>query len=180
VTLRDAITATTVVAVDPATAFAVFTDEVDAWWGRGPRFRFRPEGDGVLRFEGGAGGRLIEVFDADGADFYEVGRVRVWEVAKRLVFEFRARAFEPGESTEVEVRFEPVARGTRVTVEHRGWAALGADHPVRHALDDTAFVNVMGVWWGDQLAAAARHAARGRDRAQTRVGSGEWGVRSGM
>jgi len=157
---KDCITATTVVAVDPAEAFEVFTDDVDLWWGQGPRFRFHHDHSGTLRFEGGADGRLVEVFDEAAGDIHEVGRVRAWEPAKRLVFEFRALAFEPGESTEVEVRFEPASGGTRVTVEHRGWGRLRADHPVRHGLDGAAFDNLMGVWWGDQLAAAGRHIAR--------------------
>ncbi len=33
----DRVVVTTLVAVDPATAFAVFTEEVDAWWRHGPR-----------------------------------------------------------------------------------------------------------------------------------------------
>jgi uncharacterized protein YndB with AHSA1/START domain len=155
----DSVRVTTVVAVDPATAFEVFTDEVDAWWRQGPRFRFRHDDSGTLRFEGGADGRLVEVFGADGEDVYEVGRVRAWEPARRLVFEFRALAFEPGESTEVEVRFEPVAGGTRVSVEHRGWGALREDHPVRHGLAGKAFRDMMSVWWGDQLFAVARRVA---------------------
>src|SRR5690606_39228748 len=51
---------TTIVPVDPALAFALFTDEVDAWWRRGPRYRF---GDGALRFEPPPRGRLVEVYD---------------------------------------------------------------------------------------------------------------------
>jgi len=37
-----------------------------------------------------------------------------------------------GGEHEVEVVFEAVPTGTRVTVRHSGWAALRADHPVRH------------------------------------------------
>lgn len=150
------------VAVDPATAFEVFTEEIDAWWGRGPRFRWRPHRDGTLRFEAGAGGRLVEVYDEPGADVFEVGRVLVWEKAARLVFEFRARNFEPGQVTEVEVSFEAVEQGTRVTVEHRGWDALAPDHPARHGLVGTAFASMMGLWWGDLLLAHRAHAARRR------------------
>src|SRR6266850_1351361 len=40
---------TTLVEVDPAEAFEVFTREIDAWWKRGPRYRFA---SGALRFEG--------------------------------------------------------------------------------------------------------------------------------
>lgn len=75
----DAVTVTTKVAVDPATAFRVFTEEVDAWWRRGPRYRFRPGRDGVMRFEPGAGGRLVEVYDEAAGDVFEVGRVLAWE-----------------------------------------------------------------------------------------------------
>ncbi len=153
----DAIRVQARVEVDPDTAFRVFTDEVDAWWRRGPRFRFLTDVEGRLRFEPGVGGRFLEEHEG-GGDTFEVGRVRVWDPPRRLVFDFRARAFAPGESTEVEVRFEPDGPHTRVTVEHRGWGALAADHPARHALDGTAFRNMMGVWWADLLTALRRGA----------------------
>ena len=85
----------------------------------------------------------------------------VWEPPARLVFEFRARAFAPGEITEVEVSFEAVAAGTRVVVEHRGWERLAPDHPVRHGLTGPAFTSMMGLWWADLLTAV-------RDRAASR------------
>ena len=47
----DAVVVTTVVAVDPAVAFAVFTEEVGAWWKQGPRFRVRPDRSSTVRFE---------------------------------------------------------------------------------------------------------------------------------
>jgi hypothetical protein len=50
---------TTVVAVDPAAAFEVFTAEIGSWWKSGPRYRFDPEKNGTMRFEAeGAGTRL--------------------------------------------------------------------------------------------------------------------------
>lgn len=153
----DRVAVTTVVAVDPATAFEVFTDEVDAWWKRGPRFRWRPGQDGTMRFEPGVGGRLMEVYDDTGDDIFEVGRVLVWKPADRLVFEFRARNFEPDQITEVEVRFEAVDQGTRVSVEHRGWESLPEDHPARHGLKGPAFHSLMGVWWADLLGAIRFH-----------------------
>jgi uncharacterized protein YndB with AHSA1/START domain len=153
--MSDTVRVTTVVAVDPATAFEVFTTEIDLWWRRGPRFRWVTAREGSLRFEPGAGGRLVE---RGGEEEFEVGRVRVWEPGARLVFEFRARSFEPGQITEVEVAFAAEGDGTRVTVEHRGWEALAADHPVRHGLDAGAFRNLMGVWWADLVTAVRRHA----------------------
>lgn len=156
--MSEAVCATTVVGLPPAEAFALFTEEVDAWWRTGPRFRFHPERGSRLRFEPEPGGRFLEEHD-DGSPPYEVGRIRVWEPPRRLVFGFRARAFAPGQETEVEVRFEPGAGGCRVTIEHRGWESLAADHPVRHGLDRGAFADMMGVWWADLLAAARRRAA---------------------
>jgi len=156
----DQVRAVTTVAVDPETAFEVFTDEVDLWWKRGPAHRFGPGRDGRLRFEPGVGGRLVEVFDEARGDVYEVGRVRVWDKGARLVFEFRALAFEPGQITEVEVRFQAVDGGTRVTLEHRGWGALRADHPVRHGLEGEAFGSMLGLWWAELLQSLGRRARR--------------------
>ncbi len=149
----DSVTVTTVVAVDPATAFEVFTDEIDAWWKTGPRYRVENKRKSSMRFTGGAGGRLLEEYDAAGGDAFEHGRVLVWEPADRLVFQMGGRDFKPGQSTEVEVRFEPIDEGTRVTVEHRGWDSLPKDSPIWHGLEGPAFISMMGVWWGDLLVA---------------------------
>jgi uncharacterized protein YndB with AHSA1/START domain len=139
---------TTFVAVAPRDAFEVFTQETDRWWRKGPRFRLSAKGNGVLRFEGRAGGRLVETFE-DGAELVS-GKVLVWEPGRRLVFEWRARDFGPSDRTEVEVLFEAINDGTQVTLEHRGWAALPDDHPVRHGLGSgEAFITMIGLWWGD-------------------------------
>ena len=136
---------TTLVEVDPAEAIEVFTREIEAWWKPGPRWR---PGRGALRFDGGQGGRLVQV---EGEAELEIGRILVWESGVRLVFEWRARNFAPGEVTEVEVRFERAERGTRVVLEHRGWEAIPAKHPVRHGLSGTAFTDMIGLWWADLL-----------------------------
>lgn len=158
--MSDRIRVSTRVAVDVDAAFRLFTEEVDAWWRTGPRFRWNPERDGVVRFEPGEGGRFLEVYDEASGDAFEVGRIQVWDPPKRLVFTFRARTFAPGESTEVEVRFEPApGDATDVQVVHRGWDALRDDHPARHAMDGSAFDNMMGVWWADLLTSARQRAA---------------------
>jgi uncharacterized protein YndB with AHSA1/START domain len=159
----DAVRVTSRIEVDPDTAFRVFTDDVDLWWRAGPRFRWHPERGGSLRFEQGEGGRFVEVYP-DGERF-EVGRISVWDPPRRLVFGFRARSFAPHEITEVEVRFEPRGAATEVTVEHRGFAALRADHPARHGMDRGAFANLMGTWWAELLTAARRYAATPRTEA---------------
>ena len=70
-TTRDGIKVTSAVAVDPATAFRIFTEEIDAWWRRGPAFRGVLSDGGAMRFEPGVGGRLVES-DPDGEEF-EIG-----------------------------------------------------------------------------------------------------------
>jgi hypothetical protein len=153
-------TVTTVVAVDPATAFDVFTSEIGAWWKSGPRYRFDPERSGTMRFEPGAGGRLLEVHDPTTGAGFEVGRVLVWEPGARLVFEFRGRDFAPGERTEVEVRFEAEGAGTRLTLEHRGWETIPPGHRARHGYTGQAFADMIGLWWADLMLAIRARAAR--------------------
>ena len=109
------------VAVDPATAFTVFTDEIDAWYERGPYSWNDPERAVAIRFDSG---RLLEVYD-DGEP-YEMGRVTVWEPGERLAFVYR-NVHLALEDTIVEVRFSPTVGGTRVTLEHRGLERLPAD-----------------------------------------------------
>ena len=152
-TSTDSVRVTTVVAVDPPTAFEIFTADVDAWWKYGPRFRTGRRGESEMRFEPGVGGRLVEVFD-ENADPFVLGRITSWEPPTGLAFEMGGRDFRPGETTWVDVRFEPVEAGTRVTVEHRGWDAFPEDHPVRHGLGaGGAFTSMMSVFWADLLSA---------------------------
>ena len=149
----------------PAEAFRAFTEDIDRWWRRGLAYRVQGPGRGLLRLEPWVGGRLFEQFDGVGAvgtpHVVQTGTVRVWDPPHRLVFAWRAVNFAPGEETEVSVQFEPTAQGTRVVLEHRGFAALRPDHPVRHGQAVPAFIRSMGLWWGALLQAfqAALHAA---------------------
>lgn len=157
-TSADGVTVTTTVAVAPDVAFRVFTEEIDAWWRRDPRFRWLSEGRGEMAFEGGADGQLVER-DA-GGDVFVVGRVLAWEPGARLAFAFRGRDFAPGEVTEVEVRFDPAPNGTRVVLRHRGWDTIAKGHPSRRGLYGGAFVSLLGVWWADLLDAQRAWVAR--------------------
>lgn len=155
---RETARVTTLVRVEPAEAFDVFTREIDTWWKRGPRYRV---GGGTLRFEGGRGGRLVE---SRSEGEFEIGRILVWEPPARLVFEWRARDFAPGEATEVDVRFEKAEGGTRVVLENRGWEKIPAGHPVRHGLSGVAFMDAMGLWWAEILTAFRSRADRASAR----------------
>jgi uncharacterized protein YndB with AHSA1/START domain len=140
------------VAVAPAIAFAAFTEDIDRWWRRGPKFRHSASASGFIRVEPRLNGRLFESFDSGcSAHVIEVGRIRVWEPPHRLAFSWRNSNYAAGESTDVEVTFEQTSSGTLVTVTHSGLASLRADHPARHGNQGADFSRMIGLWWGDQM-----------------------------
>ncbi|MEZ4403307.1 MAG: SRPBCC domain-containing protein [Kofleriaceae bacterium] len=148
----DRVRVTIAVDVPVEVAFDVFTRETELWWRRGPRYRNAGDAPGTLAFEPRAGGRLFEEYaSAAGRQVHVIGTITTWAPPHRLAFTWRARNFAPGEVTEVAVEFAPTRRGTRVTVEHRGWATIRADHPARHGQAAAAFLANLGRWWGDLL-----------------------------
>lgn len=147
----DRVRVQTFVAVSIQDAFEVFTLEIDQWWRRGRAYRVGGRSPGRLHLEPREGGRVFEQYGEDGAGLHEIGRVLCFEPPCRLCFEWRGVNFAPGEVTTVEVRFEEAAGGTRVTLEHRGFAALRPDHPVRHGKAAPAFLRDLGLWWGQLL-----------------------------
>jgi len=154
----DKVTVTVFVEVAPADAFAVFTNEIDQWWRRGPAYRVAGKRPGVLHLEPRLGGRLFEEY-REGAAVHEVGTITAWEPPVHLAFEWRSITFVPGETTHVEVRFVASGNGTRVTLEHRGWSAIRDDHPVRHGKPSAAFIADLGMWWSRLLTSLREHAA---------------------
>ena len=140
------------VAVAPAAAFEIFTRDIDRWWRRGIKFRNAASGAGFIAVELGVGGRLFESFDGErGPHVLEVGKIRVWDPPRLLVFSWRNANFAPDEHTEVEVAFSAAAAGTLVTVTHRGLTELRQDHPARHGLANEPFIRMIGLWWGEQM-----------------------------
>jgi len=150
------------VAVPPADAFRIFSEDIDQWWRRGLKYRVIDGQRGLLHLEPRVGGRLFESVETDGqTTVIENGRVTVWEPPLRLGFDWRASNFQGDESTHVEVTFEPTRSGTLVTVTHSGFSKLRPDHPVRHGQEVAAFVREMGLWWGG-LMTSLREFARPR------------------
>jgi hypothetical protein len=84
-------------------------------------------------FRAGEGGRLVATL-ANGKEF-EVGRITVRKPGERLALTWRQATFAPGQSTQLDVRFEAVGDQTRVTVEHRGWDEIPQDHVARHGFE---------------------------------------------
>ena len=141
------------IAAPPDVVFDAFTDDIALWWRPNTLFAFTPRSPGVMAFEDG---RLVERLPT--GKVFEVGQVSIWERGARLVFGWRQAAFTPDMHTEVEVRFEPVDEGTRVTVEHRGWDTVPAPHVARHGFPDGIFLQRHGEWWRTLLAGLAGQA----------------------
>lgn len=58
----------------------------------------------------------------------EVGEVVAWERGSRIALRWWPAPWQPDTVTDVELRFEAVQRGTRVTLAHNGWAqAVGGE-----------------------------------------------------
>jgi hypothetical protein len=145
------------VAATPERAFEVFTRDVGLWWRPNSLFHFTPRSPGVVSFEGELGGRFIETLPS--GKVFEIGRITAWEPGVRLAFGWRQATFTPDQHTEVEVRFEPVGAETRITVEHRGWDTVPAEHLARHGFPDTLFLRRHGEWWNALLAALKQEIA---------------------
>jgi uncharacterized protein YndB with AHSA1/START domain len=144
-TLGSRVLLSTRVNATPARAFTAFTEEIGQWWRPNALFQFTRRRDGVLSFEPGANGRLIENY-GDGTVFV-VGNVRVWDPPRRLVVTWRHESFAPDQSTELHVRFEEVGEQTRITVEHFGWDTIPERHAARHGFPLAAFQLRLAEWW---------------------------------
>lgn len=156
----DRATVSVYVAVPPADAFTVFTEEIDLWWRTGPQYRVAGRDRGRLCFEPKLGGRLFETFAGkQRTHTIDVGRVVEWDPPRRLAMTWRGVNFKPHEQTLVEVGFDPQGDGTLVTVRHGGWRSIPDDHPARHGLVGVAFVRHIGMWWSGLMTALRHHVA---------------------
>jgi SAM-dependent methyltransferase len=97
-----------------------------------------------MRFQIGPGGSLTQ-FDL------EVARVLAWEPGRKVLLQWRAADWVPDQVTELELRFEPLLGGTRVTLEHRGWGDVLGD-PGAEAVG----------WFASEVAATLLEAASPR------------------
>ena len=153
--------------VPQADAFRIFTEEIDAWWRQGRKFRAGGAGRSVLHLEAGMGGRLFEMIRAEGgaaAHVVQTGEVTAWSPPEGFALRWRGVNFAPEEATQITVTFAAQGQeATLVTVVHAGWASLPADHNARHGQPVPAFIRAMATWWGDLLNGLRRHVAERDD-----------------
>lgn len=118
-------TATVTVRVGIEDAFRLFTEDINRWWRRGTMY-WNDSGRALgYRLERGRGGRLVEIYDEATGEGFDIGRISEWDPPQRVVFGWRLKDWGEEAATTVSVAFEAVPEGTRVTVDHSGWEALG-------------------------------------------------------
>jgi uncharacterized protein YndB with AHSA1/START domain len=146
------------VPASPEVAFAVFTQEIGAWWQPSGLFQITSRGDGRLAFEPGTGGRLLAIFEDE--ESFEIGRVSVWEPGRRLVFSWRQQSFPEGRETEVEVRFQAAGDETLVCLEHRAWDRIPRGSAARHGFPESSTLEHVARWWRRSLSRLQRAAVK--------------------
>jgi uncharacterized protein YndB with AHSA1/START domain len=112
----------------PTACFERFTRDFGRWW---PVLTHSMSRDAATRclLECHPGGRVLETAP-DGTE-HLWGTVTAFVPGERVRF-----SWHPGRGAEsaqwIEVRFEPTGRGSRVTLTHGGWEALGEIGPTLH------------------------------------------------
>lgn len=120
-------------------AFELFTQRAGDWWPPERRHTNDPRSAMVIE----ATGRFYERA-ADGCEV-ELGKVRAWEPPGLLLLDFYPGT-DSAHPTEVEIRFESHANGTRVTVEHRATAASSELFPLRAPRYAASWDRVLACW----------------------------------
>ena len=110
-----------VVPCDPARAFDYFTRDIASWWPLESHSCSEDEAAWIA-FEPRAGGGLVET--TPGGDAHRWGTVTAWEPGRRVAFTWHPGR-DPSTAQAVEVAFRAHPSGTRVTLVHGGWDALG-------------------------------------------------------
>jgi uncharacterized protein YndB with AHSA1/START domain len=106
-------------------AFDVFASRMGDWWHKEHSIAVGTKQKDVV-IEPRAGGRWYEV-GVDGSE-HQWGHVIAYDPPRRLLLAWqltREFAFDPTFETPVEISFEEIAGGTRVTLEHRELERMG-------------------------------------------------------
>ncbi len=127
---------------DPMTAFTIFSDEFDQWWGRGPIDAYDTWRLVGRRIEGGVGGRLVEDY---GDEERVMGTITIWEPGARLAWTTR-------NGVTIDITFEVYGSGTRVRVT--GTVPDGVDGTA-----DLSMVRMAPQWFPRYLHRKARGAS---------------------
>jgi activator of Hsp90 ATPase-like protein len=110
----------------PEAAFWLFASRFADWWPARTHSLSRDAAT-VCRIQCETGG-AVEERSPDG-DWHRWGSVEVYEPGRRLRFSWHPGR-EPESAQWVDVTFAPLDSGSRVTLRHGGWEALGEIAPI--------------------------------------------------
>ncbi len=112
--------------VPPARAFEAFAPQFALWWPVATHSLSRDIATACrMRLEPGG---AVEERAPDG-NWHRWGTVETVEAGRRLRFTWHPGR-EPNSAQWVEVRFDPIESGSRATLTHGGWEALGEIAPI--------------------------------------------------
>ena len=138
-----------VVPCDARRAFDYFTRDIARWWPLA-RYSCAEANAATVAFEPREGGRLVETA-RDGTE-HPWGTVTTWEPGRRVEF-----TWHPGRDVataqRVEVVFRAAGDGTRVTLTHGGWEALGERAATAREAYRNGWPTVLGRMYRDYCAA---------------------------
>ncbi|MEM9436841.1 MAG: SRPBCC domain-containing protein [Pseudomonadota bacterium] len=113
------------VPLPPDEAFRLFTEDLAAWWPMESHSlsAFDDELPKTVEVEPKEGGKVLE--ERQDGSRHPWGTITAWEPGHRFAMDWHVgRPAE--EATKLDVRFMPHGNGTRVSLTHGGWTALGA------------------------------------------------------
>ena len=126
-------------------AFDLFTREISDWWPLDTHSLSASDKEHAIsvNIPNVVGEQVIETrHDGTTAPW---GRVTEWREGEEFAMRWHVGRPE-SQGTEVRVSFAEVADGTRVTVVHSNWQALGDEAETRRANYDTGWGIVLGLY----------------------------------
>jgi len=109
------------VACSPEHAFRTWTEGFGRWWPPSHTVSGDPE---AIVLEPRLDGRIYER-TPDGTEV-DWGWITAWDPPRGFAYRWHLRR-DAADATDVTIRFEPTATGTRLEITHGGWERLGAD-----------------------------------------------------
>lgn len=124
----------------PERAFAAFTAHFADWWPVATHSLSRQAGT-RCRLEANVGGKVEE--RAPDGTRHVWGAIQALEPGRRIRFSWHPGR-EPESAQWIDVEFSPSACGSRVTLSHGGWEALGEIAPLLRQEYVSGWRNVFG------------------------------------
>ena len=114
----DPVVVSVFVKADAERAFDAFTGEMTSWWPLTEISISKPDRVVVEARQGG------EIYEVNGGLSHHWAWITAWERPRRIAVEWKVDEDAPV-PTAWEATFTPEGEGTRLTLVHTGWEALG-------------------------------------------------------